>query len=286
MFEKTKPVSWGIIATFLLVDAALITAVVASFSTDLWTPIARATRGLVNTTLQANLVMMLVVGAGVIGVLGRLRGRDVGLAVAKLPRAAGLTVLVWMVAQLGGLLADLLTRGTVVLDPAWARYGLAIILGWLIGQLFGNALFEEIAFRGFLLPQLYGKLVGWRDRPRARLVVATLGSQAVFALMHIPVRLYEGLALAELLPTLVFVWLLGMLFAAIYLLTDNLLFAVGVHALANQPTALFPGHIPGSELVVGLVIAILWAWLRRPRTAPAPATTPGVLRPSTGGSYP
>jgi TctA family transporter len=59
-------------------------------------------------------------------------------------------------------------------------------LGFLVAMLVGIPLYEEVAFRGFLFPQLYLKLGG---AYRARLWVAAIISALLFALMHLPNRM-------------------------------------------------------------------------------------------------
>ena len=102
----------------------------------------------------------------------------------------------------------------------------------------GNALFEEIAYRGFLFPQLYLRLAGCGSA-RKRLGLALLISQGLFALSHIPNRIYLGMTPSEIALDLLMLLGWGTIYTLIYLRTDNLFIVVGIHALGNTPTTLF-----------------------------------------------
>ena len=118
-------------------------------------PVARATAGLVNGTLQANLIGLALFCLFVFG-LGRLKPADVGLEWRKLPRALALTGLLWAGMQAASLIFGWI--GGVSFDPIWRQRGVIAVLGLLIGQLLGNALVEELLYRGLLLPQFFLKL--------------------------------------------------------------------------------------------------------------------------------
>jgi membrane protease YdiL (CAAX protease family) len=129
----------------------------------------------------------------------------------------------------------------VQLEPQFVGGRLAATFGELFGQLFGNALYEEVLFRGVLLVQMVLWLAPSSGRVERRsLWAGLLGSQAVFALQHIPNRLAFGAwadaANAALDLTLLFV--AGLFFAGVFLRTGNLLLVVGLHTLGNLPLQL------------------------------------------------
>jgi membrane protease YdiL (CAAX protease family) len=124
-------------------------------------------------------------------------------------------------------------------NPDWTIYGAGFMIGLLLTQILGNALFEEIAYRGFLFPQLYLRLTSLRERPWKRFALALLISQAAFALSHIPNRIYLGMSAGDIAVDLLMLVGWGVLYTLLYLRTDNLFLVVGVHALGNTPTTLF-----------------------------------------------
>lgn len=79
------------------------------------------------------------------------------------------------------------------INPSWAEVGVGAILGLLVAQLFGNALYEGVLFRAVLLNQLVLKL---RDR-RWGFPLALVGSRTIFALLHVPNRLLQGNSLVR-----------------------------------------------------------------------------------------
>ncbi|HVU10895.1 MAG TPA: CPBP family intramembrane glutamic endopeptidase, partial [Phototrophicaceae bacterium] len=149
--------------------------------------------------------------------------------------------------------------GKVSISPEWANPG--VMIGMILTQILGNALFEEIAYRGFMFPQVYLRLSSLRDRPWGRLIVALLISQGLFALSHIPNRIYLGMSPSDIAADLVVLLLLGALFTLIYVRTDNLFIVVGVHALGNTPTVLFttaPFLTGDGASILIYTLVILW----------------------------
>lgn len=218
-----------------------LTAVVnlVFFAGNAFRPLASATGGLFTGSLLANLVFIAALVLVIILGVGRLRLYDIGLVRRNIMPGLVYTVGLWLVAQIVHLLAGLATHGTVSLNAEWLTYGVGFMIGLLLTQIFGNALFEEIAYRGFLVPQLYLRLERLRDRPWKRLFAALLISQTAFALSHIPNRIYLGMTAGDIAIDLLMLVGWGILYALLYLRTDNLFLVVGVHALGNTPTTIF-----------------------------------------------
>src|SRR5262249_59034559 len=88
-------------------------------------------------------------------------------------------------------------KGVVGWEGAWKGLGETAAIGALVAQLFGNALYEEIFFRGVLLRQIY-----WRLGPETthlqkfqKVAIALAISQSLFALIHLPILLSGGSSL-------------------------------------------------------------------------------------------
>jgi len=267
-WQATRAVGWGVLAVFLVAIVAVAAFVnLLFFRLDSPQVIVDATLGLVDWTLMGSAMVLLVVVGGVIFGLGRLRPAEVGLIAAKLPEAIVVTVLLWIVTQALLVTGAWLSMGEVPINPRWAERGITVVIGALLAQLFGNALAEEIIYRGFLLPQTWLKLHGGLlARPGWRLVLAVLISQSVFALSHIPNRIFNGMTPAEMLPDMVMLLVFGAYYAFIYLRMGNLFIAVGVHALANAPTSIVQSDLPAPLLMVlALIVALAWPKVRRGR---------------------
>lgn len=273
----------GTLLLFIVVHAVLITVVnLLLFANGAFQPLAALTGGLVNGTLIVNLALAAILVWGINLRFGRLRAYDIGWLPQQLGIAVAATLALWAVAQIIHMAAGAATHGTVALAPTLASGQSGIAIGALIGQVFGNALFEELAYRGFLFPQLYLRIHGSGERPWLRFVLTLLISQVIFALIHIPNRLYMGLGAQEIAADLALLTLWGVLFTLLYLHTDNLFIVVGVHALGNAPTTLFTtapilAGSGGSLLIYGLAVLGVFAypallrWLRpRPFAEPLP----------------
>ncbi len=225
-------------------------------------PVARSTHGCIQPTLVVNLGLIVLLIGGVLGLGGRLSPRRLFGSLRQVFPAILWTCALWGITQLIGVVV-LSIQGGLTLDSSWDLYGVSWVLGGLLAQLAGNALLEEIAYRGFLLPQTHRRLSAIR-RPALRIFAAVLISQAVFALIHIPNRMYTGLPLASYPMDLVRLLGLGALFAVIYLRTGNLLLAVGIHALLNRPTSLI--DFPSSStalLILTALLLVAWPWVSR-----------------------
>jgi len=217
--------------------AALVNLVF--FAADTFKPLTSATGGLFTGSLLVNLILIAALIWLVIGRIGGLRPYDVGLIARHIPAAIGFTLALWGGAQIVHAVFGLLYHGEIAPQPVWRSDGGAMLIGWLITQLLGNALFEEIAYRGFLFPQMYLRLNSMADNPSVRLAYSVIFSQVLFALSHIPNRIYLGMNAPEIGFDLLMLFGWGVLYTLIYLRTGNLFLVVGVHALGNAPTTFF-----------------------------------------------
>lgn len=255
--------------TWLLVTTALL-LVPWSCAVNLWfaerelyRPLLHASGGLLHPALQACLPS--VVGFLLLFRLGGLRLADVGWRARDLARGALVTLLLWLslnacaFASLGGEFAWHTEPGKTP----------ALMLGHLLGQLLGNALWEESVYRGFFLVQFVLLLRARGRGPKASAWLAALSSAIVFALPHIPNRIFKdaydgGL---DVLADQARLLLAGMFLAWVFLRTKNLWWAVGLHSLANYPTlAVAWGWEASTKEVVallGLVMTVLWPWVFR-----------------------
>jgi membrane protease YdiL (CAAX protease family) len=259
-----RPVRASILWLFVVVDYALVAFIVGVvFAGEMLTPLARASNGLINRTLLANVAALLLVVGLLIMRLSGTRAGDLGLVPSRLGVVAAFTVGLWLVVQATELVIEFAVHGRVALDPVWSSSGGVLpVVGVLIAQLFGNALYEEVTYRGFLFPQLIVRFRNrWGSRGRRPVVVALVVSQGLFALRHIPIRLSDGSATVALLFDLPIVMAIGILFALFYLRTGNLLLVVGLHALIDASTPVVASSVVAPQVLVvlfGLVMLLVW----------------------------
>ncbi|MEM7476467.1 MAG: CPBP family intramembrane glutamic endopeptidase, partial [Planctomycetota bacterium] len=126
------------------------------------------------------------------------------------------------------------------------------------GQFFGNALYEEILFRAFLITQM---LVLIKKKKRKWswnrcFLIALLGSQVIFALIHIPNRLYQGsyTGVGSFFADQFILVILGSLLAGVFLLSRNVYAAIGIHALVNKAAVFFV--LPSEDLKLSAFLVI------------------------------
>ncbi|MDX2163617.1 MAG: type II CAAX endopeptidase family protein [bacterium] len=237
--EPIRPTRQVSMLVFVLAHFALAALVnLVFFAGNTFMPLASATGGLFTGSLIVNVILVAALIWLLIGRIGGLRPYDVGLIARDVPMGAAFGVGLWIAAQIIHAGFGLLYHGAITLHPRWDATSGALI-GWLLAQIFGSAVFEEIAYRGFLFPQLYLRLTRFADRPGQRLAWAILLSQMVFAFSHIPNRIYLGMTPFEIGIDLVALFGWGVLYTLIYLRTGNLFIVIGVHALGNAPTTLF-----------------------------------------------
>lgn len=264
---NVKEAPWKVILVYLLASSMLIVFInLVLFPGQFFAPVTRATGGLIDATLQANLLNLLLFGLIVFG-WGQLRPADVGLDWSKLKQGLTLTALLWLTAQALILLINWI-NGDIHLDPSWRERGVTTLVGGLIAQLAGNALFEELEYRGFFLSQFYLKFK--LQNEKWRLVWSVLAMLMLFILSHIPNRIFAGYALADIPQDFVFLFINGLFFTAVYLVSRNLFLAVGVHALMNRPTMITAATLPAGMLIgVLALLLIILMQLRQRRSAPA-----------------
>lgn len=259
-----KETNWGVIGLVVFVDAALLVVamlvILPIFQESF--PIERFTNGLIKATLIFSLVRFFLVISGMAIWVGGLTWSDLGLCKKKFSRGTIVVFCLWILMQLIGMLLHLFTSGKGGLSPIWTLERIPLIAGELIAQFLGNAFAEEIIFRGFLLTQVI-LLLKRKISNRSRLLTASiLISQLIFALTHIPQRIATGYTLPSLVVNLFLLWVIGSLFAVLYLRTENIFIVIGLHALANVPVSILaiPSQATGELLIYLLTLGLIFTW--------------------------
>lgn len=261
--DRTKRVSLPGIAGLVAIHFALVWIVnLVVFPSGVLHPVWQVTGGWVNVTLLANLAMLILEVAVYLRWIAGVPSGDIGLRREKVVPALAGTFLYWLALNgLHALFGWLFGSGVAWNGELFRNPGLYI--GEWIGQLFGNALLEEVLFRGVLFVQILLVFDRMASRKK-RLTVAIFLSQGLFALFHIPNRIYQGYQGWEYALDFLSLLLLGVFFVLIYIWTNNLLFAVGVHALLNAPTLLFEGMHDDITGLAGLLLLMIilagWRW--------------------------
>ena len=256
--------SWLTIVAVVVAGAAAATVVNMNRTAivDSFQPLYDATGGLVQPTLIVNLVLIGVVVVGLILWFGRLQPRDVGLDPRDLWVGIVITAGTWLLMQVTGVIAVLVQGNPIGLNESWRTIGTLSIIGGFLAQLFGNALYEEIVYRAFLLPQFAKKFSQQLtpSAPRTVFVLALLVSQSIFGLIHTPSRLAQGVAIEALPVTILVPFLIGIVFALVYYRTGNLFVTVGLHALVNDSVLLVNAGTIAALPILLVLLAVLLTW--------------------------
>ena len=135
----------------------------------------------------------------------------------------------------------------------------------------GVALSEEVLYRWFFLGQFFQHL-RIKDT-RQRLAVALIGSQILFALIHLPTRLDVWGTSLERLPFEMFgLFAFGVMYGLIYLQTGSLFAAIIAHALVDIVIETSGNNaLPRLTLTIAiLVFTALWPFIARGQFKPRP----------------
>ena len=210
--------------------------------------------------LTVLLPWIFVIGIGIF-FNGKQRPVDLGLTIPKILPGILCTITLWLAIQGMFALVLLILEGRL----SWG----VVPVGYLVDQLIFFAFAEEIIFRGYLFPQFFLKIRKTRTRPLTAVILALLGSQLIFSLSHIPHQLVNGVSWQEIPFQLLLIFIGGLFLCYIYLRSQNLLIAVGAHALGNFPTILFshdrlPWYVINlTVMLVTFIVIEIWRWYSR-----------------------
>ncbi|KHL92766.1 hypothetical protein QW71_27360 [Paenibacillus sp. IHB B 3415] len=257
IFTGKRISAWFIVGLIILEIIFAMTVNLLFFEKGTFDGINRLTHGWINATLCAGLLGLMVIVVIYLWAMLRIPLRDLGLRREKLLAGCLWTFVFWLAVNAMSACINLIAGTALTWNQDLANFP-NLFLGALLGQLFGNALLEEIIFRGFFFVQIHHRLSG-SGKPSSRIVKAMLISQTVFALMHIPNRIYGGLHGMEFVYDFIQLVILGMLFALLYVLTRNLFIVVGIHSLLNVNLVIWSNSYAttASLTCMGFAIGIL-----------------------------
>ena len=157
--DALRETSWATIGAVVIAGGAVVTLFHLTLPaiSDAFAPVVDATGGRVEVTLLVNLAFVVVIVGGIILWFGDLRPQDIGLVQEDIPVGIGIIAGTWILVQVTGVAALALQGESLALADSLIRVGIPPVLGGFIGQVFGNALYEETVYRAFLPPQLAKK---------------------------------------------------------------------------------------------------------------------------------
>lgn len=259
-FEENKKVSNKFIIMFFVAFTLFTIGIITFiYGRGILDGLMELTKGLVQRALLPNIAIILVFVYGLLIVYKKLKPRDLGLERGKVLQAAWVIALVILMLQVISAVVNIISYKTIAMGNFWSKVSGGTAFGVLISQLLAVAVQEEIIFRGFLMPQVYLRIK--KDNNIVRMGFALIISQGLFAIWHIPIRISSGMSLLSIIISIFTVFMLGVIFALIYIRTGNIFIAMGVHGLWNAVQATAQSNI--YTIVLMFIIATII--LRGPR---------------------
>lgn len=231
------------------------------FKIRFFVPLAHLTDYWIQPTLVANLLSLIVFSI-LIFVIGKHNLFSVWFTEEKLKIALLPVFVIWLLSQIITIAGTYYSKGELSFIG-----NINTLAGNLIGQLFGNAAFEELIYRGILFLQFY-ILLTHRITKKKALVISIVVSQILFALIHIPNRLLIN-QVDNLSLDLIGLFLAGVVLTIIYIRSENLVFVIGIHALINQPFNIIDTTFPMNMSIYIFIILTILLWNKIVPTTPA-----------------
>jgi len=246
---------WWLFFLYTFNFLLLLVLIFIAYPNAWFSPLVLATNRLVNSTLINGIILFLIIIVIPLKGIKKASFHSLGLINKDFPRGmmafGGLYLIINLIFLVGSLLFHL-----PIWAPYWQDIGISAAIGALIAQIFGNVLFEETLYRGYFLPQFILKVKKLTPRhPILGINLGILTPSVLFALMHIPIRIFSGTFGWELVLSLLFLVGIGYFFSMIYIFTQNLYIAMAVHVLWNICFELFTPVI--SSYLILLVVAII-----------------------------
>ncbi|MEZ4700164.1 MAG: CPBP family intramembrane glutamic endopeptidase [Rhodothermales bacterium] len=268
LFRHVREAPMLLLLIVLLVDLFLNRLYLSFFHYPL-DAIQDISSGMVGPLLSLSFIKIAFIVVGVVIWIGRFKPRELGLWVRNIPAGILTTVFLWAAMQASMMLAAFLSQGFVRFSDAMEGLNPLWSMATLVVFALSKAMFDEITYRGLLLPQLHTKLQRYVPFSTGiNLILAVLISQLIYVIIQIPLIDFGEGNEYHLTSAIVSVFSLSILNALIFLRTKNLYIAVGVHALwyaiALFAETDFPPRIALATLVI-LLIAI-WPLLPDRRT--------------------
>ena len=253
--QSVRPMPlWLIVLSIVVYMVLPYLAIFVATPSELLPSLRAATGDVIASNFLDYFPLFIIMGLLLV-VVGRLRCNDLGLIRQRFLSGVAWMICTWVVVQ---LLVVLIQQGTVSIDPSWDGLVVKKISLLVTGQLLGNALYEEVFWRAFLISQLVLLMTRvMKLSMGTALAWAIIISSVLFALSHIPNDLLHG---REILGGQISRCIAGIIFGSLFLLSNNLFLVIGIHGLVNQPLFLFQDSGSAKELmwfVPLLVLAIL-----------------------------
>ncbi len=192
---------------------------------------------------------------------------ELGITTDKAIKGARISLYVFVIVNMLLIISSLINKRPLIRTEHFNSY-LELLRTVVIFNLntLPGAFIEELVFRVYLIAQLYLLLKHKITSPGLRLLVVLVCSQAVFAIVHIPMLAFRhDYNMTYIFAALKTLFISGINFALIYLLVRNVFIVTFLHAVSNYSLAIIetPMHFQQLFMFVLLMLGIALTW-RKP----------------------
>ncbi len=219
------------------------------------------TNGRLEPLASLSILKLMFITVGIVVWIGRFRTRDLGLWVKNIPSGILAAVFLWAFLQLAMLIAGLLSTGFIRFADGWEGMTPLYTTAGIVVFALTKALFDEITYRGLLLPQLHTKLQRFVPfSSGVNLILAVLISQLIYVIIQVPlIDFGEGNGF-HLASGVFSVFALSILNALVFLRTRNLYIGAAIHALWYRTVLFADTDFPPLIALGLLVVALIAIW--------------------------
>jgi membrane protease YdiL (CAAX protease family) len=257
LFRDVREAPMLLLLVVLLVDLLLNRLYILLLHYPLDT-LQDVTGGLIGPLVSLSFIKIAFIAIGLILWIGHFKPSELGLWILNVPTGLLATVFLWAFLQLSMMIAGLLSEGFVRFSSAMEGLEPLRGIGLLALYAVTKALFDEIVYRGLLIPQLHSKLQRFIPlNAGMNLVLAVVISQLIYIIIQIPLMDFREGNEYHLTSAILSVVALSTLNSLIFLRTKNLYIAVGVHALWFNVTLFTETDFPPTIALAALVILFI-----------------------------
>lgn len=233
------------------------------------------TGNLIQPLFVLSALKLTFVAAGLAIWIGGFRRRHLGMSWKHLKVGLLTTAFLWAMIQLVQIVDSVVSRGRIGYISTPEGAAIPIVIGQFLLFAAGKALYDELIYRGLLMPQMHLKLQRYINLPaRVLLASALVISQLIYVLIQLPLIELPHVNEFSSVVTVSSLFFMSLLNALVYLRTKNLYISAGIHALWYAPLFVVIPTIPHTIILGLLIMLFIVLWPLLPNAPSLVATWP------------
>ncbi len=190
-----------------------------------------------------------------------------GFTRKNLKKAIVAYVILWLISEGLMLIWALAIVHTAALNSNLSFPTYYITWIYLSIGLFGNSIFEETYYRGLIMDALHESSNSTMlEKSKGKIIKIYVIQATLFALLHIPNRIYSGFTVNEILISLLYLFGYGIWFGFCYQKTKSLYFVIGLHTLMNLGVFFTYNLLDNIIILIPGSLLFIFFWNRIKRT--------------------